>query len=196
MREEFESIAEQDIAIDENSSSADIAYDYNFFEALVILADEASEAGHYDVTVTYNDDGSINYKIPKSTREEILADMRSEFDRVIEDIKDTSIISIEHDETFKEITILVDREKYRKGFDGFKIYSLGFTGMYYQSLDGVRNEDKKVTMYVKDQSTGEVIDTIVYPDKLKKFAENCKELADGVVEFAKDTAELFSSSDD
>lgn len=196
MREEFDKMAEQDIASDEKVSDVELVDDYDFFEALAILADETSDAGYYDVTVTYNNDGSINYKIPKSTREEILADMREEFDKVIEDIKDTSILGVEHDESFKEITVLVERDKYRKSFDGFKIYSLVFTGMYYQSLDGVRNEDMKVIINVKDQSTGKVIDTIIYPDKFKKFAENCKELADGVVEFAKDTAELFSSGDD
>lgn len=200
MRKEFQEMSENQggvfYAKEASDNIAGDEEDYDFFDMVANLADEASDIGYYNVTVTYNDDGSMNYKIPKATHEEILEDMKKEFDKIIEEMKDTSIIDVENDESFKEITIIVDKEKYRKALDGFKIYSLGFTSMYYQSLDGVDREDMKVTMYLKDQKTGEIFDTIIYPDKFKKFVENCRELADGVVEFAKDTAEIFTSNDD
>jgi hypothetical protein len=201
MREDFDNMSRQevykkDVASDEKGDGVEKVDDYDLFDTLASFGDDDSSIGYYDVTVTYNNDGSINYKISKATHKEILDDMEKEFEKIVEDIKDTSIMSISHDESFKEITIIVDKEKYKKTLDGFKIYSLGISSMYYQSLDGIDSDDIKVTIYVKDQKTGEVVDTIIYPDKFNQFVENCKELADGMVEFAKDTAEIFSSSYD
>jgi len=61
----------------------------------------------------------------------------------------------------------VDRAAYENSFDGFAALGLGLQGMFYQAFDGVPSDKLKVTINIQDESTGEIFNTVVYPDQMK-----------------------------
>ena len=89
--------------------------------------------------------------------------------KAVEDIKNdttfTSIQDITYNDSFTEFTMIVDKATYENSMDEFAALGLGMNGMFYQVFDGVK--DYKVTVNVKDASTGEVFKTIVYPDSIQ-----------------------------
>lgn len=62
----------------------------------------------------------------------------------------------------------VDREAFANSFDGFATLELAIHGMLYQAFDGVEPDDLQVTVHIEDVDTGEMIDTVIYPDELEK----------------------------
>lgn len=62
----------------------------------------------------------------------------------------------------------MEKEAFENSFDGFAALGLGMSGIYYQLFDGVDMDKNKVTIHLKDDSTGEVYDSIVYPDALEE----------------------------
>jgi hypothetical protein len=127
---------------------------------------EAKEDGVSDIIV--NDDGSLTYKMSKSVYKTMMKEIEANVLEYIEDIKDNeeyqSIKDITHNKAFSEFTLLVDQEAYENSFDGFVAFGLGITSMYYQLFAGVAQDDYKATVSLKNEETGEIFDTIVYPD--------------------------------
>jgi X-X-X-Leu-X-X-Gly heptad repeat protein len=156
---------------------------------------------HDDIEVTVNDDGSVTYKMPKSTHDEVMKEIRAGFDNVIAEIKDengeyVSIKDVTYNDSFSEITLIVDKEKYQSSFDGIVSISLGFSGMFYQVFDGVDAENIKTTIDIKDIDSGEVFNTIVYPDVFGELVDGMSEVAKGLEELAEGLDELSSELDD
>jgi hypothetical protein len=50
--------------------------------------------------------------------------------------------------------------------DGFAALGLGMSGMMYELFNGVKPDEYKVTIFIKDQATQKVFDQTVYPDAL------------------------------
>jgi hypothetical protein len=125
--------------------------------------------------VIKNADGSLTYKMSKAKHKEMLKTMETDLIKSIDELKTkgdyASIKDIEHNKSFSEFTLSVDKEKYQGSFDGFAVIILGITGMYYQLFSGASMEDYKVTVFVSNVDTGEVFDTIVYPDALEKMGQ-------------------------
>ncbi|MNI00086.1 hypothetical protein D3C73_528730 [compost metagenome] len=123
--------------------------------------------------VTKNDDGSLTYKMTKSKHKEMMKEVESSLLKSIDDMKNSgnfkSIKDVSHNKSYSEYTISVDQKAYKNSFDAFASLGLGITGMYYQLFNGVSVDDYKVTISVKDADTGNVFDTIVYPDALNKL---------------------------
>jgi hypothetical protein len=65
------------------------------------------------------------------------------------------------------MTLIVDKELYENSLDGFAILGLGTAALYYQLFDGVQAENIAVTINIKDSTTGELFETMVYPDDLE-----------------------------
>lgn len=121
--------------------------------------------------VIKNDDGSVTYKMSKSVHKEMMKEMEKDILETIEEIKTSkdfaSIKDVSYNKSFTEFTLTVNKEQFENSFDAMASMGLALTGMYYQLFSGVDSEKFKVTVIFKDESNGEVINTIVYPDDLK-----------------------------
>ena len=74
------------------------------------------------------------------------------------------IQDITYNDNFSEFNMIVDVSSSENSMYGLAAIGLGISGMYYQVFNGVK--DLKVTVNIKNASTGEILDTFVYPDIL------------------------------
>ena len=127
---------------------------------------EAKEEGVAEVKE--NEDGSLTYKMSKSTHKEMMHGIEADLNDAIDEIKNddeyASIQDITANDSYSEFTMVVDEEAFANSFDGFASLGLGILGLYYQLFDGVDPDDYDVKVHIEDADTGEVFDTIVYPD--------------------------------
>lgn len=130
---------------------------------------EAKEMGVKEVTV--NDDGSLTYKMSKSTHGNMMRELREGFDEAAAEIitgEDfVSIKEIKSNKDLTAITLIVEKEAYENSLDGFASFGLALVAMYYQLFDGVQEGDISVTINIEDFNTGEIFHTIIYPDALE-----------------------------
>lgn len=122
--------------------------------------------------VIKNDDGSVTYKMSKSVHKEMMKEMEKDILETIEEIKTSkdfaSIKDVSYNKSFTEFTLTVNKEQFENSFDAMASMGLALSGMYYQLFSGVDSEKFKVTVIFKDESNGEIINTIVYPDDLNE----------------------------
>lgn len=122
--------------------------------------------------VISNSDGSFTYKMSKAKHKEMLEAMKTSVIETVEEIKSSedfpSIEDATSNKDFTEFTLVVDKEKFENSFDAFAAMGLGISGIYYQTFNGVKEDKVKATINVKDKTSGETIDTIVYPDDLNQ----------------------------
>lgn len=171
-RNDKESTEEKSIEVDKGLLNVEITLPAFLFEDQDINAviAEAKNEGVEDVK--QNADGSLTYKMSKSKHKEMMKELEEGLMESIEDAKNNedyvSIKDVTHNKTFSEFTVIVDQEKFENSFDGFAAFGLGLSGMYYQLFNGVNPEDYKVTIFIKSEATGEVFNTIVYPEALNE----------------------------
>lgn len=79
-----------------------------------------------------------------------------------------SIKDVQYNKTFDEFTLVVDKSAYENSMDGIAAIAIGVASMYYQLFNGVDIEKSKVTISIEDKATGDVIDTVHYPEDLEK----------------------------
>lgn len=122
--------------------------------------------------VIKNSDGSLTYKMSKSKHKEMMNEMATELKSSIDEMTNSedfsSIKDITTNKSFSEFTMIVDQEVFENSFDSFATLGLGIGGMMYQLFDGVKSDDYKVTIHVKDEATGEEFATVVYPDDMEE----------------------------
>jgi hypothetical protein len=173
VEEEPAVVEEQAIEVDKGIFSVEITLPASLFEGEDIgeVVAKAKEDGVSDVTV--NNDGSITYRMSKSKHNELMREMRDELLEHIEEVKNSkdyeSINDITYNKTFSEFTLIVDREKFENSFDGLVALGIGMLALYYQLFNGVAPDDYKVTIFFKNANTGEVFNSVVYPDALEKL---------------------------
>ncbi len=138
-------------------------------ESIEDLETEAKEDGIKKVTK--NDDGSVTYKMSKSTHKELMAEMEESLKDSIEETKNSedyvSIKDIKHNNDFSAFTMIVNKSDYENSMDGFATMSLGMAGMMYQLFDGADPDEYSVTIAVQDEESGDKFDEVVYPDALE-----------------------------
>ncbi|WP_264737705.1 hypothetical protein [Cytobacillus firmus] len=134
-----------------------------------------AEAEKEGIKVTKNDDGSVTYKMSKAKHKEMMKEMETELQKTIADTKNgedyPSVKEVSHNKGYSEFTLEVEREAYENSFDGFAVFGLGLSGMFYQLFNGVGPEKYEVKILVKDTSTGEVFDEVIYPDAMEETEE-------------------------
>lgn len=122
--------------------------------------------------VTKNADGSLTYKMSKAKHKEMMNEMKDSILVTVEETKTSedfvSIKDITYNKDFSEFVLLVDKSKFENSFDGIAGFGLGISGMYYQLFNGVSLDKSKVTVIIKDEATGDTLDTVVYPDALNE----------------------------
>lgn len=130
---------------------------------------EAKEKGVKEAVL--NDDGSLTYKMSKSVYRELKQELKDNFNEMIEELKSDndfpSIKDVQSNKDLTAMTLIVDKELYENSLDGFAILGLGTAALYYQLFDGVQAENIAVTINIKDSTTGELFETMVYPDDLE-----------------------------
>ena len=161
----------ESVEVDKGLFSVTLTLPASMFEGQNIdqVITDAQKKG---IKATKNADGSVTYKMSKAQHKEMVQEMKKS---VIETINDTksgkdysSIKDITYNDDFSEFTLIVNKSDYENSMDGFAVLGLGMSGMMYQLFNGVKPEDYKVTIDVKDEATQKVFDQVVYPDALKK----------------------------
>ncbi len=122
--------------------------------------------------VIKNDDGSLTYKMAKPEHEEMMKGLKEGILANVDEIKTSddfkSVKDITYNKSFSEFTLSVNKEEFESSLDTMAAVGLALTGMYYQLFNGADVENYKVTVIYKDASSGEVFNTIVYPDDVNK----------------------------
>lgn len=163
------------IGVDENLLSVDITLPASFLELEEMDVDDVIEKAEKEEgikEVVQNEDGSITYTISKAKHKELMKDLARDINEEIKEIKTdddfVSIQDIEANDSFSKFTMKVNREKFENSLDGFAALGLALQGMLYQVFDGGDKDDIQVTIDITDADTGELIDTVIYPDDLEK----------------------------
>lgn len=116
--------------------------------------------------VSQEKEGYVTYTLPKKERDEQLANMRHEIEEYSNALAvDPAFPSIERvtmNEAIDEFEVHVDRKAYEKSMDSLVTISLSMSSMFYQTFSGI--EQPEVTFIIKDEATGETIDTLTFPE--------------------------------
>lgn len=167
-----EETKDESVKVDKGLLNVEITIPASLFEGQDIdsTINEVKKEGVKEVIK--NDDGSVTYKMSKSVHKEMMKEMEKSILDTIEEIKTSkdfaSIKDVTYNKSFTEFTITVNKEQFENGFDAMASMGLALKGMYYQLFSGIDSEKFKVTVIFKDDSNGEVINTIVYPDDLNE----------------------------
>jgi hypothetical protein len=166
---------EKPIEVDKGLLNVEVTLPASLFqgEDLDKIIAEAKEAGVGEVSK--NNDGSITYKMSKAKHKEMMMQMEKDLLISIEEMKNNadlvSVKDITHNQSFSEFTLVVNKEAYENSFDGFAVFGLGISGMFYGILNGVEPDENKITIFVKDEATQEVFEEMVYPDDLEDLTK-------------------------
>lgn len=133
---------------------------------LVGSTQEEIEAGVEETEfddVTFNEDGSVTYKMSSDSHRELLESLKTGIDESIAEMlsdKETypSFTEITYNDDFTEFIVMCDGSKYTD-IESFSALNFYIQGWYYQALNGVQEDDLKVVVTYKDKDTNEVLDT-------------------------------------
>lgn len=161
------------ISVDEGLFDVEVTIPSSFFEGedpeqVAANVDNAEEA-------TVNDDGSITYKMSKAQHEEMMQEVATSVEEATTTITESgdypSIQAIETSDNYDHFTVQVDREAYENSFDGFATMTLGVVGSLYQLFNGEDPDSYEVVIEMEDAESGEVFNTITYPEALEEMGE-------------------------
>lgn len=161
------------ISVDEGLFDVEVTIPSSFFEGedpeqVAANVDNAEEA-------TVNDDGSITYKMSKAQHEEMMQEVATSVEEATTTITESgdypSIQAIETSDNYDHFTFQVDREAYENSFDGFATMTLGVVGSLYQLFNGEDPDSYEVVIEMEDAESGEVFNTITYPEALEEMGE-------------------------
>lgn len=135
---------------------------------------EAEDAGVSEVEE--NDDGSLTYKMSKSTHKEMMGEIKTSIQETIDEIVNdedyASIEDITANDSFSKFTLSVNQEEYENSLDGLATFSLAVSALYYQLFDGVDADDYDVEILMENIETNEVFDSVVYPEAFEDMEES------------------------
>ena len=173
--QEQDETEEKGVNVDKGLLNVEVTLPATFLEGQDIdeAIAEAKEEGVKEVIK--NEDGSLTYKMSKSEHKKMMSEMGTSITESIQDMKNSgdyvSIKDITSNNLFSEFHLVVDKESYENSFDGFATLGLGIQGSMYQLFNGANPEEYQVTIFVKDETTQEVFDEIIYPDALEEMED-------------------------
>ncbi|RBP96179.1 hypothetical protein DFO70_102506 [Cytobacillus firmus] len=176
IKEEDQNNAEgnEAVKVDKGLLNVEVTLPASMFEG-EDMDSSIAEAEKEGIKVTRYDDGSVTYKMSKSKHKEMMKEMETELQKTIADTKNgedyPSVKEVSHNKDYSEFILEVEREAYENSFDGFAVFGLGLSGMFYQLFNGVDPKEYEVKILVKDTATGEVFDEIIYPDAMEETGE-------------------------
>ncbi|WP_343274604.1 hypothetical protein [Ligaoa zhengdingensis] len=125
---------------------------------------DAMKQGFSDVFL--NDDGSLTYVIPRNQHETLLQEAKKEsVDGLLaykEGEESPYIKDVTPNDDLTKIKLTVDKAEYASSLGETSLVNMYFVCYFYQLLDG--KPDPKVEFTLTDSSTGEVFDTVNYPE--------------------------------
>jgi hypothetical protein len=161
----------EDFAVDKGLLNVEITMPASFVEGDDVDA-TIKEAEAEGIKVTKNEDGSLTYKMSKSEHKKMMKDIKTNAEKSIDEIKTDgtfpSVKDITYNNSFSKYTLTVDKAAYENSMDSWSIIGIGITGMMYNLFNGEDMDKMKINIDVKDETTGEVFDTTVYPDDLEE----------------------------
>lgn len=161
----------ESVEVDKGLLNVEVTLPASMFEGEDVDASIA-EVEKEGVKATKNEDGSVTYKMSKSKHKEMMKELETGIIESIEDMKNNedfvSIQDISYNKSFSEFTMVVDKATYENSMDSFAIFGLGLSGMYYQLFNGADEDDYRVKIIVKDKTTDEVMEEVIYPDSLQE----------------------------
>lgn len=123
-----------------------------------------------EAEVTINDNGDLVYEMPKEEYDEMMAELGEGIDEMIDDVLSDETISavksIEVNDDYDTYEVTVDRVVFEESLQGMFILGLGISGLMYQTFDNTTDKQSVTFNYI-DEATGDVYDTVVYPDALE-----------------------------
>ncbi|RCW69631.1 hypothetical protein DFR57_10719 [Saliterribacillus persicus] len=115
--------------------------------------------------VVENKDGSLTYTMSKTQVDELKKGITSQMDRALQALKDKevypSVQDISMNDSFSELIVKVDATKFEGSLAEFTIKSIGMQGLLPQVIE---EKEAKMTLTIEDAKTGEVIESIQYPE--------------------------------
>lgn len=165
-----ETSKDESLKVDKGLLNVEVTIPASFYEGQDIdkAITEAKKEGIKEAIK--NDDGSVTYKMSKSVHNKMMKELEKSVLETVEEIKTsddfTSIKDVTYNKSFSEFTLTVNKEEFESSFDAMSSMGLAIVGMYYQLFGGTDPEKFKVTVIFKDESNGEVINKVVYPDDL------------------------------
>lgn len=174
--EEEEELADDSVEVEKGLFDVEVTIPASLIEGQDVdeVIDNVKAEGVEEVEV--NDDGSLTYYMSKSTHKDLLDDLgeniKEYMEEIVVDDEFASIKDMEANKSYEQFTMIVDQEVYENSFDGFAALGVAIPGLYYQLFDGANSEDLEVKVEVKDEESGEVFDTIIYPDALEEIEED------------------------
>ncbi len=161
----------EDFAVDKGLLNVEITMPASFVEGDDVDA-TIKEAEAEGIKVTKNEDGSLTYKMSKSEHKKMMKDIKTNAEKSLDEIKTDgtfpSVKDITYNNSFSKYTLTVDKAAYENSMDSWSIIGIGITGMMYNLFNGEDMDKMKINIDVKDEATGEVFDTTVYPDDLEE----------------------------
>lgn len=164
------------LAVEKNLTNVEVTLPAALFEdeSKEEIESAAKEKGIKEVRV--NEDGSVYYKMSRSTHKKMLVEMKKSVDETMDDlVNDENFVSfkkVSGNKDFTSFDITVDQQAYENSFDAFGLMGLGIVAAYYDIFNGTANEDVNIEMNLIDESTGETINTINFPEDLDNEEEN------------------------
>lgn len=159
---------ETGIEVDKGLLNVEITLPKMFFEDEELADIEEQMEDSHEANVTKNDDGSLTIKMSKKEHKQLMSDMQEEFVDTIKQMIEAedypTIKDISYNRNMTELSIVVNKEEFENSFDGFALFSLGFTGLFYQIFNGKDIEKEKVTMKLIDEETTEEFEELIFPD--------------------------------
>lgn len=171
-KEGADKASEETLKVDKGLLNVEVTIPATLYKGQDIdsIISEAKNSGIKEVIK--NNDGSLTYKMSKSEHKKMMKELKERIVKSVEELKTSedfaSINDVAYNKSFSEFTLTVNKEKFEGSFDALASFGLALAGMYYQLFNGADVEHYKVTVYIKDESNGEVFDTMVYPDELNE----------------------------
>ncbi len=163
------------INVDEGLLFVDVTIPAAFFEDTTEaeIKEEAKEEGYKSCVV--NEDGSVTYTMTKLQHREALREYKEEIDENIDDMLNgddqaSSFVSIDYNDKMTKFDVYVDSSLY-SDWDALYALTFYFSGMLYQTLDGVAEEDVDVEVNFIDNETKEVLNSGTYKEFMSETDE-------------------------
>jgi len=168
------------VQVDENLLTVDVTIPESFFDEDMTTFDPEAYAKENDFkSATVNEDGSVTITMSKSRHKKLMADLAESLDSAFEEMvgaEDTPYItSIDHSANFDSVDLFVDKAGYDDGglLSAFLPLTVYFSAGMYQVFDGTKAP--KCEISIIDETTGEVLVNVIYPDALESFEDDDSE---------------------
>lgn len=153
----------QTLSAEKNLFDVEVTLPASFFEDKDIstIETDAKAQGIHDVKL--NDDGSVSYKMDKTTHKKLLADLKVSIDEMISEMladKEScpSFTEITYTDNVTEFNISVDESLFSP-FEGFAVLGFYMIGNMYQAMDCVETAKINTTVNFINKDTKEIIES-------------------------------------